>query len=82
MFRKKLSLMTERTTGAEDKNESDLIRLKISNWLWKCGNITHISTFAVTISHTFLHASIVNHEKNSNAANGKIKMLQKIWKNL
>ena len=32
---KKLHLMTKRTIRANDKNESDLIRLKISNWLWK-----------------------------------------------
>ena len=31
---KELSLMTKRTTRVEDKNVSDLIRLKISNWLW------------------------------------------------
>ena len=31
---KELSLMDRKTTRGEDKNESDLIRLKISNWLW------------------------------------------------
>ena len=31
---KELSPMTRRTTRADDKNKSDLIRQKISNWLW------------------------------------------------
>ena len=31
---KELILMNKRTTRAEDKNKSHLIRLKISDWVW------------------------------------------------